>query len=184
MNSKQPSPLLFILFLIVLAASTRIIPHWPNFTAMGAMALFGAAYLRSFWLALLIPFAALYMSDLIINNVIYASYYDHFVWQISPFVYLAFALLLGIGYLLRNRVKTTNVIFASLSASVVFFIVTNSASWLIDPMYAKNFAGYLTALGAGIPFFWNTLAGDLFYCGVLFGGYALVRQSFPALAVR
>ncbi len=168
--------------LILFAALTRILPHYPNFTAVGAMALFGAAHLKHKWQAFLIPLGAMYLSDLFINNIIYAEFYNGFVWKISPFVYLAFLLILGIGYLLRDRVNVKNVIAASLSSSVIFFLLTNAVSWQVDPIYTKDFAGLMTAY-AGIPYFWSTLAGDLFYCGVLFGGYAWFTQRYPQWGV-
>jgi len=34
---------------------------------------------------------------------------------------------------------------------------------------------------AGIPFFWNTLAGDAFYAALLFGAFALAERVIPAL---
>lgn len=166
--------------LVFLAALSRIIPHYPNFTALGAMTLFGASQLRTGWQALLVTVLALYISDLVINNVIYAAYYDYFTWQISPFVYVAFLLIFIVGRLLRNRVTVANVAKASLASSLLFFLLTNGASWWIDPLYAKNMTGLATAYTAGLPFFWSTLAGDLFYCGVLFGGYALVQRTHLA----
>lgn len=168
-----------IAVLILFAALTRIIPHYPNFTAVGAMALFGAAHLKNKWQAFLLPLVVLYLSDLFINNVIYAEYYNNFVWKISPFVYVAFLLILGIGYLLRGRISIGSVVGAGLGSSVIFFLFTNAASWIIDPMYTKDITGLFTAYAAGLPFFWGTLAGDLFYCGVLFGGYAWFTQRYP-----
>jgi hypothetical protein len=180
MSSKHYS---FLAVLVLFTVLSRIIPHPPNFTAVGAVALFGAAQLKHKWQAFLLPLVALYISDLFINNVIYAEYYNNFVWKISPFVYVAFLLIMGIGWLLRGRVKIGSVLGASLSASVIFFLLTNAASWQVDPMYTKDISGLLTAYVAGLPFFWSTVAGDLFYCGVLFGGYAWLAQQYPALSL-
>ncbi len=176
-NNRYAKHIAIVGGLVFLAALSRIIPHYPNFTALGAMTLFGASQLRSGWQALLVTVLALYISDLVINNVVYADYYDYFTWQISPFVYAAFLLVFGLGRLLRGRINTPNVALSSVAASVLFFGVTNAASWWIDPLYAKNLTGLATAYTAGLPFFWSTLAGDLFYCAVLFGGYALVVRT-------
>ena len=128
------------------------------------------------------PSLALYLSDLVINNVIYGGYYNSFVWQFSTFSYLGFGLIILLGFWLRNKVKVGNtVIGASLAASVLFFLVTNFGSWLANPLYTKDLAGLLTAYGAGIPFFWNTLAGDLFFSGVLFGSYAVLSRQYNVL---
>ncbi len=180
MDQSRNLPLILISVMILLAAFSRLIPHWPNFTAVGAMALFGAAQFRQKWLAFAVPFLALYLSDLVINNVIYGGYYNSFVWQFSAFTYGAFALIILLGFWLRNNVKVTSVISTSIAASVIFFLVTNFGSWVANPMYTKDMTGLLAAYGAGIPFFWNTLAGDFFFCGVLFGGYALVSRYYLA----
>lgn len=181
MNRTTSFQVVVLALLILVAAFSRLIPHWPNFTALGAMALFGAAHFRHKALAILAPFIALYLSDLVINNVIYGSYYDSFVWQISPFIYLGFGLIVLIGYLLRGRIQLGTVMGASIGASVVFFLVSNLGSWIASPMYTKDLAGLLLAYEAGIPFFWNTLAGDLVYSGILFGGYAWLSQRLPQL---
>lgn len=182
MDNKITSKFALPFVLVAFAVLSRILPHPPNFTAIGAIALFGAAQLKSKWQAFLIPFAALFLSDLFINNIVYGNYYDHFTWQISPFVYAAFALIMVLGFFgLRGRVKTSNVIGGSLVASLIFFLFTNAMSWQLDPMYPKDFSGLMMAYAAGIPFFFSTVAGDLFYCGVLFGGYVWVKENFPQL---
>jgi hypothetical protein len=179
MENKITNKLIVPVILLAFAVLSRILPHPPNFTAIGAIALFGAAQLQSNWKAILIPFAALFISDLFINNVVYANYYDHFTWQISPFVYLAFALILALGFfVLRGRTNTAAIVGSSLAASVIFYLFTNAMSWQIDPMYTKDFSGLIASYIAGIPFFFNTVAGDLFYCGVLFGSYVWIKERY------
>lgn len=182
MNNQTSKNLILASILVLFAVLSRIIPHYPNFTALGAVALFGAAQLKDKWQAILVPLLALYLSDLFINNIIYADYYSNFVWKISPFVYVAFLGIMGIGWWLRGRINTTSVVSASLSASIIFFLLTNAASWQVSPLYTKDLTGFIAAIVAGIPFFWSTVAGDLFYCGVLFGAYAWFTQRYPAYA--
>jgi len=81
-----------IISLILFASFSRIIPHMPNFTPIGAMALFGGAYLKNKYHAILIPIISLWISDLVINNFIFSFYsdftwfYPGFLWQYSsPF---------------------------------------------------------------------------------------------------
>lgn len=94
MRLQAPSNVFVVITLIGLAALSRLLPHPPNFTAVGAMALFGAAYLSPRWLGFAVPFAALWMSDLIINNVVYAAYFDQFVWFYNPSNYIGFGLVM------------------------------------------------------------------------------------------
>ncbi|MCB0580286.1 MAG: hypothetical protein KDD10_13370 [Phaeodactylibacter sp.] len=176
-----------ILSIIVLAAAlSRLLPHPYNFTPIGAMGLFGAAYFSRKYLAFLVPFLAMWASDLLLNNLLYARMYpefygDSFVWFGSLWVYASFAAIVGLGFVLLRKVKVTSLLAASLLASVLFFLVTNFGSWLADPKYPKTAAGLMAAYGAGIPFFWNTLLGDLFYAGVLFGAYDWMQRRIPAL---
>jgi len=177
-----------ITLMILAAALSRLLPHPYNFTPIGAMGLFGAAHFSRKYLAFVIPFAALWLSDLVLNNLVYAQLYpEHyggqFIWfgGTALYVYGAFALIVGLGFVLLRQVKVSNLIGASVLASVLFFLVTNAGVWASSPTTAKNIAGLMATYTAGIPFFWNTLLGDLFYVGVLFGGYELVKRQVPAL---
>lgn len=171
-----------IALLILLAALSRLLPHPPNFTPIGGMALFGAAYFSKRYLAILIPLVALWVSDLILNNVLYAAYFDGFSWIGIPVVYLAIIVIALMGTKVLQKIKITNLLIASLLASTLFFLITNLGSWWIDPIYPKDAAGVLMAYTAGLPFFLNTLAGDLFFTGVLFGSYELIKLRNPTFA--
>lgn len=174
-----------IVLVIVLAALSRLLPHPYNFTPIGAMGLFGAAHFSKRYLAFVVPFAAMWLSDLFLNNVVYAKmypeYYTGFQWLGSAPVYLSFALIITLGFILLRKVKVINVLVASLSASVLFFLITNFAVWIGSPMYPQNTVGLLACYAAGLPFFGNTLLGDLFYSGVLFGAFELIKMRFPRL---
>ena len=187
MNKQALGAAPFIFVLILAAALSRLLPHWPNFTPVGAMALFGAAYFPRKVVAFLAPILALYLSDLLLNNLLYAEYYDGFTWAISsPWVYAAFLLIIGIGMLLRGRVSAVAVGGSALAASVVFFLITNFGVWAssLNLLYPKSFAGLMACYAAGLPYFWNTLAGDLFFSGVLFGAYALIAPRIHALQAQ
>lgn len=166
------------LVLIILAALTRLLPHPQNFTPLGAIGLFGAAYLNRRWLALLVPFSALFLTDLFLNNVIYRQYYAGFTWITSIWIYAAFALVMLTGWLaLRHQRSTQRVVLASITASLLFFLVSNFGTWAETAMYPKTAAGLLGCYAAGLPFLGNTVLGDLFFSAVLFGGYAWAMRS-------
>ncbi len=171
-----------IAIMVLLAALSRLLPHPPNFTPIGGMALFGAAYFSRKHLAIIIPLLALWISDLILNNVVYGAYFDSFSWIGLPVVYLAIVVIALMGTKLLRKIKVTNLLIASLLASLVFFLITNLGSWWIDPIYPKTASGIIAAYTAGLPFFLNTLIGDLFFVGVLFGGFEWVKNRFPAMA--
>jgi hypothetical protein len=172
MNSKTINPrFIFVAGIILFGALMRLVPHWPNFTPIAAMALFGGAYFNKKYLAFLIPIAALLISDLILGFHAYLIA-----------VYISFAIIVGLGIIMRNRIKVGSVLLGSVSASLLFFIITNFAVWLGSPFYPQNALGLMESFTAGLPFLNNGLLGDLFYNTVFFGGFYLVQQRFPVLA--
>jgi hypothetical protein len=181
MNSKTITPRFWvILSMIVTAAAFRLFPHWPNFTPIAAIALFGGAYLGRNYLAFLIPLAAMFVSDLILG------------FHMSMIaVYASFCATVVIGILISRKPRLLNVALASLGSTILFFLVTNFAAWLGSPMYPQTFAGLMESYAAGlvflndgngVSFFMNSLLGDLFYNAVLFGSFALATLKFPVLA--
>jgi hypothetical protein len=164
------SRLLAILIAIVVAATLRLAPHPPNFTPIGAMALFSGAYLIRRGLAFAVPLAAMLLSDAVLG-----------FHSGMPFVYGSVALIVLIGWLGLRRVSSLSVVAAALVSSVLFFVVTNFGTWAVSGMYPLTLAGLAACYIAAIPFFQNTVVGDLFYSGVLFGGFALLERAIPAI---
>lgn len=169
--------------MVLLAAFSRLIPHPPNFAPIGAMSLFGAAYFARKYLAFVVPIVAMWLSDLFLNNVIYGSYFDHFVWFYQGFhwTYTSFILIGFIGFLLLKKVKVQNILIASFSASVVFFLISNFGVWATGNMYPDTFSGLISCYAAGLPFFKNTMMGDFVYSGALFGIFELIQRKVPVL---
>jgi hypothetical protein len=159
-----------LLSAIVAAAAMRLVPHPPNFTPIGAMALFGGAYLGRRWLAFVAPLAALLLSDLVLG--FYAG-----MWV----QYLAVALIVLIAWGTLSRISLLRVVGAALASSVIFFLVTNFGTWALSGMYPLTLSGLGACYVAALLFFQNTVAGDLFYSGLLFGGFALLEHWVPRL---
>jgi hypothetical protein len=172
MNNKLFSPRMVLIFVAILAAAfMRLIPHWPNFTPVAAIALFSGTYINRKSFALLVPFSALLLSDL------FLGFHSTMVA-----VYAAFGITVLVGFWLRNRVKFGNIVLASVFSSITFFLITNFGAWMTGMMpYPMNFSGLMMAYSAGIPFFNNGLMGDLFYNTVLFGSFYLIGIRFPSL---
>nr|AXL06675.1 hypothetical protein [uncultured bacterium] len=166
--------------MILAAAATRLIPHPPNLTAVGAVALFGGAYFSRRWLAVLIPLAAMLLSDLALPYTLYAGS----GLSITPMTYICFLLTVGLGMLLRERVSFGSVTIGAVAASVMFFLLSNGWVWFGGSMYPHNAAGLIECYLAGLPFAQNMLVGNLFYCGVLFGGMEACQRTWPALQQR
>jgi len=165
--------LLAILSAIAAAAALRLVPHPPNFTPIGAMALFSAAQLGRKPIAFAAPLGAMLLSDLVLG------FYSGMWVQ-----YAAVALIVVLGWAALQRVTLLRVGGAAIASSILFFLVTNFGIWLLGGVYPLTAAGLAACFAAAIPFFQNTLAGDLFYSGLLFGGFALLERSVPALRLR
>ena len=169
----------FVLLGITLsAAAMRLVPHPPSMTPIAAMALFGGAHFAGKKTALLIPLAAMYLSDLALGFFIYDFGFFH---GFMPFVYTGFVVTVCLGFLVRRRITPLTVGAAALTGSVMFFIVTNFGVWLISNLYPKTLAGLAGCYVAAIPFFRNTLMGNAIYTLVLFGGFALAQAYLPVL---
>lgn len=150
--------------LIVFGFSARLLPHPPNFAPIGALALFGGIYLPR-RLALIIPLGAMILSDLIIG---------FYSLPIMLSVYGSFALMNVIGLWVRERKRFSTVLGGTLCGSTLFFLITNAAVWAFSGIYPFTFSGLTQSYMMGLPFFRNTLFGDLFYVGILAGSYECI----------
>ena len=171
------------LIIIALAAISRLLPHPDNMTPVAAIALFGGAYFSRKWLVLIVPFAALFLSDMLLNNTLYRMYFPDTEGLVffAPYMiwgYVAFAVTILIGALFLKKVKFSNVILATLGSSILFFVITNFGSWMTTPLYPKNPTGLLACYAAGVPFFRSTLLGNLVYVGVLFGSFEWFKNYY------
>jgi hypothetical protein len=156
--------------LILLAAALRIAPHPWNFTPVGAMALFSGAVLRDRRLAFFFPLLALFLGDIFIG-----------FHKLMFVIYASFLVNVAIGLWLRDRRSIARITLATLLGAIQFFVVTNFAVWQFLSGFPHTASGLAACYIAGIPFFWNTLAGDAFYAALLFGSYALAERMVPAL---
>ena len=180
---EDRSELLIAALLTIVAMSTRILFNklqFFNFNAVMASAFFAGAYLSKQKLALAIPIAALFVTDLVLGltidqSGIHLSFYD---WKLMLFVYGSFALILFFGQYSRERGTLLSWIMSLLAGSLSFFLITNFAAWLFaerTTAYPHTFAGLMQSYAMGIPFYRNTLIGDLTFSAALFGAYELAK---------
>jgi len=168
--------ILAITAIIFTAAFLRLIPHAPNFSPIGAIALFGGAFLNRKYLAYLIPFLALFISDIFLG----------FYGMSMLVTYGTFACSIYIGSMLRKKLTWYNTAFASVFSSVVFFLITNLVFFYPEStgLYTHDLAGLVNCYAAGLPFFQNTLASDLVYSILFFGSFYLLNVNIPSLQAQ
>lgn len=169
-NKLTKQGFIFVVSVIAFGAIMRLVPHWPNFTPITAIALFGGVYLNRKFMSYLIPLAAMFVSDLVLG-----------LHSFMIPVYLTFVLIVFFSGYLRGNLKVGTIAGASAISSFGFFLITNLFVWLTSGMYPVNAAGLIGCYTAGLPFLFNGVVGDLFYSGLFFGAYYLVQLRFPAL---
>jgi hypothetical protein len=162
--------------LILVAASSRLLPHWHNFTAVGGVGLFGGYFFRKKIWAFLVPLLAMWISDLILNNLVYSAFNDGFVffskWMIWS--YLGFVGMVLISQMSIKTATPLKILTAVGLGTMVFFILSNFGAFLYDPIYQKTPDQLLVAYIAGLPFLLNTVLANLFFTSILFVLYELV----------
>ncbi len=158
---KDKNKVLIVLLLILIGASARLFPHPANFAPIGAIAIFGALYLPR-KIALVAPLLAMFASD------IFIGFYS---WQMMVAVYFGFVIMGMIGLQVRKNKKFSTILGGTLLGSFLFFLLTNAAVWAFGTMYTLDLSGLMQSYYMAIPFFRNSLAGDLFYTAVLVGAF-------------
>lgn len=152
-----------LLVVILGAVFLRLIPHAPNVAPIAALALFSGAKIPG-WKGVIIPLLAMIGSDLLLG-----------FHSTIPYVYGSFVLISSIGSLLRKNESPVTIPIASLSGSVLFFIITNFGSWVTTTLYEKSITGLMKCYEMGFPFLRNTIVGDLLYTTVFFVGFAVLQ---------
>ena len=167
--------LITAVLLILFAAFSRLLPHPMNFAPITAIALFAGVYLDKKY-AFIIPLIALFISDVIIG------FYPYIYW-----IYGTFLLIALIGLMIKSSVKNTNglkkagyIAGAAIGSSILFFIITNFGVWTSGLYYEMTWSGLMQCYTLAIPFFRNSLTGDLVYTGAMFGIYELITRTVKA----
>lgn len=174
---------LAIIGLALLGIITRLAPHDPNVTAVGAIALIAGYYFPRRW-AIVAPLIALFASDLMIGL------YD---WRVMLVVYASFVFMVLAGRLAHTSSTWHAKALALLGGSTIFFLTTNFAVWVLSDWYPYTMSGLIQCYTLALPFFRNSLIGDMGYGVVLFSAVALIssasrfassssRSSLPILA--
>ena len=161
--------------LIALAAATRLLPHPPNLTALGAVALFAGVYVSRWQLALLVPLIAVLIGDLILPMTPIGDGR----WTFPASQYVLFGLTVLFGFAIRTRPTAGRVVVSMLAATVMYYFASNFFVWYAGdgvPQYPKTAAGLVECYIAALPFARNMLVGNFFYAALLFVGWRLAAQ--------
>jgi len=158
--------------LIAMALLGRVLPHPDNFTPMLAVALFGGAMLSG-GPAYVVPLLAMFASDLALGH--------SFGWM-TLVIYSCFLIGVGLGQWLGKNRTSARTGLAMLCGSLLFYVITNFAVWILPDsqhtvgLYPRTLDGLIQCYWMALPFFRNSLAGDLFWTAMLFGVFDLMQS--------
>jgi len=161
---------MYPIILILLASACRLLPHAPNFTPIGAIALFAGSEIKDLRLAIGVTLGSMILSDLVIGSDV-----------TSIAVYLALTISVFVGRYLKSSVSFRTGFISAFACAVIFFLVTNFAVWGWSGIYPRTLLGLSECFVAAIPFFRNTLVSDILYLGALSSIYYLGRLGLPRL---
>lgn len=171
-----------LLLMLIFAVS-----RWPgmlpqNFSAAHAL-LFCAAFWLPGWMGWVLPLATIIVTDILLN--VFA--YD--VTVLDPRLvtnWMILALFVVLAKWLARRRSYGRVFLGTLFGALLFYLVSNSVSWMVNPAYAKTIAGWVQALTVGLPGFpptWmfglKTLLGTGLFTG-LFAGAMKLSEAMEA----
>lgn len=148
--------------LIIFGFAMRLLPHVPNMAPVAAIAVFAGAYLDK-RIVPWVPLAIMMVTDLIIglHDVVF------YTW--GAFIFIGF-----MGTWLKGRATPGNILGVTVVSALTFFAISNFGVWMV--WYPHNWQGFAACYISAIPFFRNTMIGNLFFALVLFGAYELARK--------
>ena len=159
--------IVFTIILVALATACKFFfgPElaWSGFSPVIAIALFAGFIMKQKDMSFLLPLAALFISDAVIQLLYtqdlfpYAGFYGG---QWKNYLVLLAAVLIGWG--LKGK-KLSGIFGGAIIAPTVFFVISNTMVWMAatEVVYAKSFTGWLTCLEAGLPFYRNSLIATM-----------------------
>lgn len=170
---------------IVSVAFTRLLPHWPNFTPVLAVALCGGV-LYSDRRSVLVPLFAMLLSDVAMGFAFGPEYALH---TAQVYVYACVAATALLGRALSSMKTVSAIGLGGLSSGIGFFLVTNGAVWLHGTMYPHTIEGLLACYGAGLAFYrdggnfiFNGIVSTWLFSGMILGAHALVNRRLAAFS--
>lgn len=172
-SSRQSRLWLYFIVITLLAFISRLVPHLPNATGVMALAVFVGLHQDSLarasrpWLKLL-PLGVMLLSDIFLGG---------YQLGVMVSVYGSLWLATWLGQLNRQR-QIIDVALAGFIGSFLFYLITNTAVYAFGELYASTAAGLVQSLVAGLPFWRNSLIGDLGYLALFELGFRLYHQRY------
>lgn len=143
---------------VLVAVLMRLVPHPPNVAPITAVALFAGTFFDKKHWAVLMPLLAMVFTDIFLGFS-----------MITPVVYFSFLAITAVGVVFKKMNVGT-----VLLSSLVFFVLSNLGVWML--YYPITVEGFVTCFTLAIPFFINSLLGDVFFSALLLFGYRFATK--------
>jgi len=143
---------------VLVAVLMRLLPHPPNVAPITAVALFAGTFFDKKHWAVLMPLLAMVFTDIFLGFS-----------MITPVVYFSFLAITAVGVVFKKMNVGT-----VLLSSLVFFLLSNLGVWVL--YYPITVEGFVTCFTLAIPFFINSLLGDVFFSALLLFGYRFATK--------
>lgn len=193
MSAQKINPRFAILAIIMIAVAALRIPNaaqlgpLSNFTPIGAMGLFGAAYFSKSWKAFGFPLLTLLASDLIINVFVYNGQYG-IMYESWYWVYGGFVAIVLLGRLFLKKVSVTSVLLTGIGSTLVYWLIVDFGVFLFGctdittgQTMDHSFASLIKCYAQGAPYMKNFLIGTLLYSGIMFGAFEWMKSKNNSL---
>jgi hypothetical protein len=186
----NPRAITVLVFILVIGLFRALIPIFgnanvlANYSAVGAIAMFGAAYFNNNVKAFSFPLLTLLISDLILSATFYRNYSSGFLYEGWYLVYGAFALMVLASKLIIKNVNVASVVAAAIATVFIHWIVTDLGVWYGSALYPQTLSGYWMVLEAAIPFELRFFDGTLGYSVIMFGLFEYLKSKYPALQLN
>jgi hypothetical protein len=162
-----------LLTIVAIVFLSRFLPHPPNMTAVGALAIFSGFFIRPRTMALVFPLGVMLFTDFVIG------FHNTMVFTYSAWALLALAISLGF-----KKFSWSGMAVSSVGAALWFFVVSNFGVWFVGGLYPKTGFGLVECFVAALPFFGNELLGNLVFSAALFGIWNFAEKKVLALQLR
>lgn len=187
---KKINPSFKLVLLIIIVLAIIRIPNAANFTwlsnfsPMGAIALFGGAYFKNRWKAIMLCLSVLFLSDLFISAVIFKNQYG-LIYSGWYWIYSIFVLIIFIGNWIIKKVHVKNILLASTLSALCHWLIADFTVWLSGGLniitqqpLTKDWQGLLQCYIQGFPFMRNFLFGTMIYSFIAFGIFEFSNKYF------
>jgi hypothetical protein len=167
-------------FMLVAALS-----RWPNLLPSNFSAFYGLCFCAGAFFPRNIKWW-LPLGTLVVTDIALDFYYQSFsVMQLVN--YAAYGLIILFGTRFNHRSRFLGLLAGGIVGAILFYLITNTASWLSNPEYTKDLAGWIIALTKGtsgypptLEFFRNTLMSGGLFTGLFAGALKLTEAAESA----